>query len=205
MPTTKNHFREAPEPDEVIERSRRNKAPNKYVTLEQQLREEHGLTEKQARTFIAKVRYPGISDREACRAGGYQISTQMSPGTIWRRISSKLGPILEMIGLKEEELGRAVRDAIHATTTIVAYEKHYDKQGKLTKVVPRIIEKPDHVIRLKAVQLAMLSDRLHVSHDHAGTIHHDHELTQHDQDALNLLENRQEAVNASYEVINAAG
>lgn len=181
-----------PSPQEVIE----NAPPPPRKTLEMKIREA-GLTEKEVVTFLNKARNPIMSDQEACRIAGYK-----QPGSavkrVWHHISSKLGPLMAILDVDERQIGQAIKDALHATKKVVSYKIIYEN-GKIAQRVPVILEIPDHPIRLKAVELAVRSDKFHVKHDHEHTL-------KKDQDALDMLEKREEqSIGADFTVINEAG
>jgi hypothetical protein len=191
MATTRKIVR-PPSPAEVIEDA--PKPPRK--TLEMKLREA-GLTEKQVDTFMAKARNPLMSDQEACRQGGYA-----QPGTAvtkaWQIISSKLGPLMEILGVSEREIGQVIKNALHATKKVVSYKTVYEN-GKVVKKEPIILEVPDFPIQLKAAELTLRSDKFHVKHEH------EHSLKKKDENALDMLEKREErTVAADFEVVNEA-
>lgn len=188
-----------PTPEQVENRTPR-KPSNRYQTFETKVREA-GLNERQTQTVIAKLRDPTISDKEACRRGGYSGQRHIPATRIWNVISSKLGPIMQILGVSERDIGQAVKEALIATTKTVIYKKFYEN-GHLSKIVPQVLEVPDHAIRLKAVELALRSDRFHVKHDHEGEVKHRHVVNDKDRDAVTMLERREEAVNTNYEILN---
>jgi hypothetical protein len=182
-----------PSPEEVL----KNAPPPPRKTLEMRIREA-GLTEKEVCTFLSKARNPIMSDQEACRLAGYKQPSG-AVVKVWQHISSKLGPLMQILDVDERQIGQAIKDALHATKKVVSYKTIYDEKGKPTQKTPVILEIPDHPIRLKAVELAVRSDRFHVKHEH------EHSLKQKDETALDMLEKREEqAVSADFEVVNEA-
>lgn len=181
-----------PSPEEVL----KNAPPPPRKTLEMKIREA-GLNEKEVHTFLSKARNPIMSDQEACRLAGYkQPSTAVK--RVWQHISSKLGPLMAILDVDERQIGQAIKDALNATKKVVSYKTIYE-EGKVSQKIPVILEIPDHSIRLKAVELAVRSDKFHVKHEH------EHSLKKKDQNALDMLEKReQEAIGADFEVISEA-
>ena len=180
-----------PSPEQVLA----NAPPPPRKTLEMKIREA-GLTEKEVQTFLSKARNPIMSDLEACRQAGYKQPSG-AVTRVWQHISSKLGPLMAILDVTERQIGQAIKDALHATKKVVSYKTIYEN-GKVSQRVPVILEVPDHPIRLKAVELAVRSDKFHVKHEH------EHSLKQ-DKTALDMLEKREkEAIGADFEVISEA-
>lgn len=182
-----------PSPEEVL----KNAPPPPRKTLEMKIREA-GLTEKEVHTFLSKARNPIMSDQEACRLAGYK-RPDVAVRRVWHHISSKLGPLMAILDVDERQIGQAIKDALNATKKVVSYKTIYE-DGKVSQRIPVILEIPDHPIRLKAVELAVRSDKFHVKHEH------EHSLKQKDENALNMLEKReQEAIGADFEVLSETG
>jgi hypothetical protein len=77
---------------------------------------------------------------------------------VCRAVEARVSDARDLTNTSLEELERVVNDALHARLTKISHVKVY-RNGKIWKVTPKVFREPDHITRLKVVELFMKPQR----------------------------------------------
>lgn len=76
-----------------------------------------------------------------------------------RAVEERVSDVGQLTNTSFEDLEKVVQDALHARLTKIVYEKTYDKKGKLVSAKAKKFKEPDHITRLKVVEIFMKPTR----------------------------------------------
>ena len=74
---------------------------------------------------------------------------------IYKAVQARVSDCRKLTNTTLEELEKVVQDALRATVMRIASEKVYRENGKLWKVRPRKFLEPDHIMRLRVLEIFM--------------------------------------------------
>jgi len=139
-------------PDELIAKERLNKVKRS----EEREAAFAKLTDKQKKFVEIALSNPGMGEDEVARRAGYSLTNHSRSTHIVSQIQGRIGHILKMnFGVTEYDLAKLLKEGMVACHQKIVYEKHYDKEGNLTKEVPVVIPIPDWAVRIRVAALLM--------------------------------------------------